>query len=137
MSQQDVETVRRSFDAWNEGDIETIRGLYAKDAVIESGIVELGGTMEGDDPIGHWVAEMQETWAEAHWELERVVEGDGVVLSFYRAVGIGRYSGIEVVRDLAAVYRVRNGLIASERVFLDRDEAVEAAGLGESAGTPD
>ena len=137
MSQQDVEVVRRSFDVWNEGDIEAIRGLYAEDAMIESGIVELGGTMEGDDPIGHWVAEMKETWAEARWELERVVEGDGVVLSFYRAVGIGRLSGIEVVREVAAVYRIRNGLIASERVYLDRDEAVKAVGLRESAGTPD
>jgi ketosteroid isomerase-like protein len=100
MSQQDVEIARRSFDAWNEGDPESIRRLYAEDAVIESGIVELGGTMEGDDPIGHWVAEMQETWTKVHWELERVVEGDRGVLSFYRAVGIGRADG--VVRRAAA-----------------------------------
>jgi ketosteroid isomerase-like protein len=72
---------------------------------------------------------MQETWAEAGWELERVVEGDGVVLSFYRAVGIARHSGLEVVREVAAVHRIRIGLIASARVYLDRDEAVAAAGL--------
>jgi ketosteroid isomerase-like protein len=90
--------------------------------------------LEAGDPIGRWVAETQEPWAEVRWELERVVEGDGLVLSFYRAVGIGRRSGIEVVRDLAAVSRIRDGLIASERVYLDRDEAVEAAGLRESTG---
>jgi ketosteroid isomerase-like protein len=57
-----------------------------------------------------------------------------LVLSFYRTVGIGRRSGIEVARDLAAVSRIRDGLIASERVYLNRDEAVEAAGLRQSAG---
>jgi hypothetical protein len=34
-----------------------------------------------------------------------------------------------VARDLAAVYRIRDGLIASEWVYLDRAEALEAAGL--------
>jgi ketosteroid isomerase-like protein len=75
---------------------------------------------------------MQETWAQARWELERVVEGDGVVLSLYRAAGIGRHSGLEVVREVAAVHRIRTGLIASELAYLDRDEAVAAARLHES-----
>jgi ketosteroid isomerase-like protein len=66
------------------------------------------------------------------------VEGDGVVLSLYRAVGIGRHSGLEVVREVAAVHRIRIGLIASERVYLDRDEAVAAARLHESVdSSPD
>ena len=130
MSQEDFEIVRRSFDAWNELDIEAIRRCYTEDAVIETGIIELGRTLEGDDDsIGHWVAETREVWAEVHWDIERLFEGCGVVLSFYRGTGIGRQSGVEVVRDLAGVYRIRDGLIASERVSLDREEALEAAGL--------
>jgi hypothetical protein len=39
-----------------------------------------------------------------------------------------------VRREVAAVYRIRIGLIASERVYLDRDEAVAAAGLRQPAG---
>jgi len=62
-------------------------------------------------------------------DLERIFDGDGVVVGFYRVFGTGRRSGVEVARDLAAVYRIRDGLIASERVYLDRAEALEAAGL--------
>ena len=131
MSREDFEIVRRSFDAWNELDIEAIRGCYTEDALIGTAIIELGGTLEGDDPIGHWVAETRETWAEVHWDIERLFEGHEVVLSFYRATGIGRQSGVEVVQELAGVYRIRDGLIASERVYLDREDAVEAAGLRE------
>jgi len=62
-------------------------------------------------------------------DLERIFDGDGVVVGFYRVFGTGRRSGVEVARDLAAVYRIRDGLIASEWVYLDRAEALEAAGL--------
>ena len=131
MSEENVEIVRRSFDAWNEGSIEAIRRCYAEDVVVQTAITELGKTFECDDPIGRWVAELQETWAEIQYELERTVEGEDVVVSFYRAIGIGRESGVEVVREMTGVYRFRDGLIVSEHVFLDRDKALEAAGLQE------
>jgi ketosteroid isomerase-like protein len=132
MSQDNIEIVRRAFDVWNEGDVEAIRRLYTEDVVVQTGITEFGRTFEGDDQIGRWVAELQETWAEVRWEPERVFEGDDdLVVSFYRGIGVGRESGVEVVRDLTGVYRIRDGKIASERIYLDRDEALEAAGLRE------
>jgi len=126
---RDVEIVRRSFEAWNEGDVPAIRRCYTEDAVIETPITEFGRTFEGDDPLGRWIREMRETWAEVSWEVERIFEGDGVVVSFYRSVSTGRASGIEVVRDLTGVHHIRDGLIARDRVFLDRDEALKAAGV--------
>jgi ketosteroid isomerase-like protein len=127
MSQEDVEIVRRSFEAWNALDVPAIRDCYTEDAVIQTPITEFGRTFEGDDPIGRWIAEMRETWAELHWDVERVFEGDGTVVSFYRSISTGRKSGIEVVRDLTGVHRLRDGLIASERIYLDREEALKAA----------
>jgi ketosteroid isomerase-like protein len=128
---RDVEIVRRSFKAWNEGDVSAIRRCYTEDAVIETPITEFGRTFEGDDPLGRWIREMRETWAEVSWDVERIFEGDGVVVSFYRSVSTGRASGIEVVRDLTGVHHIRDGLIARDRVFLDRDEALKAAGVGD------
>ena len=126
---QNVEIVRRSFEAWNEGDVEAIRRCYTEDAVLESPITEFGRTYQGDDPLGRWISEQRETWSETHWDVERIFEGDGAVVCFYRSISTGRASGIEVVRDLTAVFRIRDGLIASDRVFLDRDEALKAAGV--------
>ena len=83
---RDVEIVRRSFEAWNEGDVPAIRRCYTEDAVIETPITEFGRTFEGDDPLGRWIREMRETWAEVSWDVERIFEGDGVVVSFYRSV---------------------------------------------------
>jgi ketosteroid isomerase-like protein len=131
MSQENVEIMRRAFDVWNEGDVDAIRRLYTEDVVVRTGITEFGRTFEGGDQIGRWVAEMQETWAEVRWEPERVFEADDVVVSFYRGIGVGRESGVEVVRQLTGVYRIRDGKIASDRIYLDRREALEAAGLRE------
>jgi ketosteroid isomerase-like protein len=128
---ENLEIVRHSFQAWNRGDVPAIRRCYTDDAVIQTPITEFGRTFEGEDPVGRWIAEMRETWADVHWEVERIFEGDGVVVSFYRSISTGRKSGAEVVRDLTGVSRIRDGLIAAERVFLDRDEALEAAGLRE------
>ena len=132
MSQENVEVVLRSFDVWNEGDVDAIRRLYTKDAVVHTPsekFAELGAAIEGNDPIVRWIAELQEVWADAHWEVERIFDGDDVIVSSYRATLIGRRSGAEVVHRLAAVYRIRDGQIASEHVYLDLDEALEAAGL--------
>ena len=99
--------------------------------MVKTGITEFGRTFEGDDPIRRWVAEMRETWAEVRLEIERIFEADDVVVSFYRGIGIGRQSGVEVWRELTGVYRLHDGQIVSERVYLDREEALEAAGLRE------
>jgi len=125
MSQENIEVVRRSFEAWNEGDVDAIRRLYAEDAVVQTGITGFGRTFAGGDPIGRWAEEM----LEVHWEIERIFEADDVVVSFYRGMGVGRKSGVEVVRELTDVYRVRDGRIARERIYLDREEALEAVGL--------
>ena len=131
MSQENVEIVRRSFDAWNRWDLEALRRMYADDAMVEAGITGFGRTFKGEDLIGRWAAEMRDTWAEVRWELDRIFEAGDVVVSFYRGIGVGRESGVEVVRDLTGVYRLHDGLIVSERVYLDREEALEAAGLSE------
>jgi ketosteroid isomerase-like protein len=95
------------------------------------GLTKLGEAFEGDDPIGRWVAELREAWADVRFESERTFEGKDVVVSFYRAVRVGRRRGAEVVATRAAVYRIRDGKTASERVYLNLDDALEAAGLRE------
>ena len=133
MSQENVEIVRRSFEAWNAGDVQAIRRFYAEDALVETidGLTKLGEAYKGDDPVGRWFADVREAWDDAHWQIERIFDGEDVVVSLYRATGVGRMSGAEVSRGFAGVYRIRDGKIASERVYLDLNEALEAAGLSE------
>jgi hypothetical protein len=83
--------------------------------VVVAGANGLGRSLGGDDPIGRWVADVRETWAEVYWDLERIFDVRGVVVSSYRVFATGRRGGVEVARDLAAVYRIRDGLIAGDK----------------------
>ena len=51
-----------------------LRRFYAKDVVVKPGITDLGRTLEGEEPIGRWTTEVRESWAEVHWEIERIFE---------------------------------------------------------------
>jgi ketosteroid isomerase-like protein len=53
------------------------------------------------------------------------------VLATVHDHGVGRTSGIIVDRRHYALWTLRDGKIARLRVYLDRTEAVEAAGLSE------
>jgi len=44
-------------------------------------------------------------------------------------MAVGRESGVKHERELTGLFRIRDGRITSERIYLDRGEALEAAGL--------
>jgi ketosteroid isomerase-like protein len=62
---------------------------------------------------------------------EEILEGTaGTVLVFAAESGRGKDSGVEVCsRRLSGVYELRDGKIVRFKAYLDRDEALRAAGL--------
>jgi ketosteroid isomerase-like protein len=115
MSQENVEIVGSSFNAWNEWDVDAVRRLYAEDAVVKTGVTEFGTD-----------------WGQWHQELDEFLEaGDDAVVVLGHLVAQGQSSGIPVEGNWAALVKLREGQIASTRFFLDQDEALEAAGLRE------
>ena len=64
---------------------------------------------------------------------EEILEGtDETVLVFAQESGRGKDSGIEVCsRRITGVYELRDGKIVRFKAYLDRDEALQAAGLRE------
>ena len=75
--------------------------------------------------------DLNETFAEVHIEMSEFRDlGDGLV-----AIGCtrtrGKVSGITTETPLAFVTKIRDGKTISIRAYLDRDEALEAAGLSE------
>jgi ketosteroid isomerase-like protein len=65
-------------------------------------------------------------------EVEEVIPaGEGRVVAGGLVTGCGRGSGAEVKVHGWMIFWITNGLITRRRVFLDRAEALEAAGLSE------
>ena len=132
MSQENVEIVRELY-ADPRGVIRTSYERAAPD-------VEFDFTdAYPDKPVLKGVEAMRrfrETgpWSGSpiHMEPEQFFDVDDErVLAFVRVSATGRESGIEVEISVAHELTIRDGLLVRFKVYRDRDQALEAAGLRE------
>ena len=131
MSQENVEVVRRMWDAWERADLETVFCLYDPAIVWVNhvGPVEAQGAYLGHEGVRRtwreWLAPF-ETF-EAHAEAF-IDAGDSVVVSWWMS-GRGKTSGAPGDRSGWSVNTIRNGLVIRVDLFDTETEALEAVGL--------
>ena len=136
MSQENVETVRRIYDAFGEGDFA--RALEEGEPDFDPDVEwhdqpELPGATvhHGIEEVGRHLAAAQEALDYARTDLLELLDADPRVLAAYRFHARGRASGTPVERDAFHVYSFRGARIACVEIFGTRGEALEAAGLRE------
>jgi ketosteroid isomerase-like protein len=132
MSQENVEIVRRSVEAWNRRDLPTLGAFYRADAEIDWS--RSRGPFKG---VYRGRREQETFWdvffsmfEESHLETHEFMEAGSEVVVWNTAHMRGR-DGIEVTARSALVFTVETGLISRLRLFQERAEALEAAGLRE------
>jgi ketosteroid isomerase-like protein len=103
------------------------------DAVFHSAITNVvGETFRGRDQILGVFDRWEEEWSEIRWEVDEYIDVDDFrVVTLHRVIATGRASGIETVRELGGLIEIRDGLVVSQWIYLDRKDALEAAGLAE------
>ena len=134
MSQENVDIVREAFEAFLGGDQETTAQLVDPEVEFHGtvGGLEEGRIAHGQSQIDQtFEAEDLEAWEERRLEAEEFIDaGDNVVvlLHEYRR---GRGSGVELETKTAVVVAVSGGRVVRIQGYMDRDAALEAAGLRE------
>jgi ketosteroid isomerase-like protein len=128
MSQENVEVVRASMDAFLAGEFERALTYYSEEVVFQPLV---GGPYHGRPGVAQqmltWVDEFNDYWFEAE---ELIDAGDQVVL-LWRDGGEGKSSGVRVEQEAATIFSIEDGCISQARVYVDRAEALEAVGLRE------
>ena len=133
MSKEDVEAFKRGLEAGNRGDVDGLLDeLHPKIEWHSALHVLMGGqqtVFRGHDGVRRMIRDLYETFAEVRIEMSEFRDlGDGLV-----AIGStrtrGKASGIETETPLAFVTEIKDGKTISIRAYLDREEALEAAGL--------
>ena len=127
------EAIRERYDALNRGDYEAWIDLYDEDVEFHD-LAETPDTavFRGHAGVRAWLAKLQEAWREGfRFEPRSVTKGDGVILVETRAKGIGVGSGVPIEMTFYAVMRYRDQKIVWSQGFIDRADALEAAGLRE------
>jgi ketosteroid isomerase-like protein len=134
VSQENLDLVRRTFDALLHDDYEAAKSGFHRDAVWQN-----TGAFPGPNRcVGHeaiidfWKGLMEPFDASVGGqEVEQVTGGNGVVVLGLHAVGQGAGSGAPIDVRWAVAVQVLNGLISRVDVYGNWERALKAVGLEE------
>ena len=136
MSEENVEVMRRIFEAFNRGDFEG--GIQLADTppefeFVPSGalIPDLASVQRGADAFRRVVETFTAEFDDARVELHELIDAGDQVFTSFTLRGRGKHSGVETSWDPLSVWTVRDGRLVRWLGFTDRDTALEAAGLSE------
>ncbi len=131
MSQDNVEIVRRTWDAFLAGDFPTALSYIEPDVEWDGTNLPDGRVGRGHEAILDHVARWADAWEEWTVEVERIVDaGSDQVALFMRERGRSS-SGLRMDERHSELYKLKDGMIVRRQGFSDPDEALEAAGLSE------
>jgi steroid delta-isomerase-like uncharacterized protein len=134
MSQENVEIAQQQIEAINRRDADAFVALVSPDVEWEDSVFwsESPRVYRGRAELRDWFSKILEPWASFHIEVEEITETvDDRVLIGGVLTTRGKGSGVETEVRGWFVLWIANGKITRRKVFLNRNEALEAAGLSE------
>jgi ketosteroid isomerase-like protein len=134
MSRQNVDLVRRMQEAFLGPEPELALAFLDPDVVYDASERPDGKLWRGHEGVRRAMTEWGEVWDE--WEIatEGYLDADGdKVLILWRERGRGKGSGVRLEQSGANLVTVDSGRIVHIRMYVNRTEALEAAGVQESA----
>jgi ketosteroid isomerase-like protein len=134
MSEENVEIVRETFDAWNRGDLPAMEAYVDPDWEWRTAqkFPGVDAVYRGKEGFRQFWSTFREPWESIRAELERVEDlGHGQVLALITFYGKGKGSGVDVTTEYANVATIRDGLWVYAVGYSDWQSALEAAGLRE------
>jgi ketosteroid isomerase-like protein len=132
MSQENVEVVRRQFEAWSAGDLDRSLMDWDPDVIVvpPQGWPE-GEVIRGLDAWRRQGERLRDSWAEARIEIDEIRAVDDRVLVRIRYVTRGADTGLPFETPMTAVFFFGGGKIKRAEYYWERADALEAAGLSE------
>ena len=131
MTSEAQAVVRAFFDLIAAGDFARFPESLDPEAVWfgTRGGLDEGQVLRGPDAWIEYMREIEETWKRLDVEVERLTEVGDTVVVFLRESARARHGDLEVQNDTAMIIKVRQQKIIEATGYLDRDEALRAAGL--------
>jgi len=134
VSQENVEVVGDYLRAFADGGIDAMVEFMDRDVdwrAIE-GAPDDVGEMHGREAMRRYIQDWVDMFDDITNVPEELVDlGDDRVLAVQHVTGRAKGSGIETELRYAVVYTLRDGKIVHAREYIDRQQAVEAARVGD------
>src|ERR1700716_4577042 len=131
MSRENVEVVRRAYEAWNRRDFDEAAELLAPDVELQMppNLPDVE-TWRSSDEVTRGLEAFLESWTELRVEVHELIDaGDRVVaLVHYRGQAALTGLAVEGAGVDAAVWTLRDGRAIKGQMYGGTDEALAAAG---------
>jgi ketosteroid isomerase-like protein len=132
VSQENVEVVRRMYDAYARGEFELSLSYLDSEIEFSQPAGEPGaGTYFGHEGVAQALASWTGAWDNYRVEVEELVDFDEHVLARTRHHGRGKGSGADTELRIFQLWTLRHDKIVRARMYYDEADALEATGLRE------
>jgi ketosteroid isomerase-like protein len=133
MSLENVELVRRGFEAFNSGDIDRILAFTGADFEIDvpPGLSAEPDTYRGPEGVRRYFHTFDEAMDEVRFHADRSWEAEESVVVDARVTARGKQTAIPVEQRAAQVWTIRGGRVVRIRAYALLSEALESVGLEE------
>jgi ketosteroid isomerase-like protein len=132
MSQENVEIVRRVYEAAAHRDSAAVLALYDPEVELDASRLRVvdGGIYRGHGGLRRFFRQWHDAWNGIDYDFDDLIDaGDDAVVAVVTRHGRGRASGAEVEMHVALVWTIREQRVARVVWFPSRAEALEAVGL--------
>jgi ketosteroid isomerase-like protein len=130
VSQENVELVREALQASGSLDAERYLSLCSADVELVSPITTLEG-LTGPEGIRRSFKELERASSSFSIEVEELRALDADTVLAFACIRGSSAQGVPTKQPITNVYTLTNGKICRVRIYLDRDEALEAVGMQE------
>src|SRR6478736_7723429 len=103
MSQENVEVVRRSYEAYVRGDLDAAEAPLDPEIEIYDHDLPDAGKYRGFEGLSRWQADWESSWESWRWVPEELIDAGERVVAVLRVYATGRESGADVERVDGAV----------------------------------
>lgn len=130
MSGSNLEIVRRGYEAFLAGDVETAFSVFAPDIECYDDPEAIGEPVyRGPEGFARMIAVTTEGFEDVRYFAEEFTAAGDRVLVAARRSGRGAISGVTVEERQYHVWELRDGLAVRFRSFLSHADALNAAGI--------
>jgi ketosteroid isomerase-like protein len=129
MSEENVEIVQRTYEAYQAGDVDRALSNFHPDAAADFSIRGDTGPVTGREALAKTVAAWVNTWDDYSEQIEDIRGVGDRVCVIANQRGRGKRSGVQIDNRFGQVYTVEDGLITSLTMYATPAQALQAAGL--------
>ncbi len=131
MSLENVEIVNLAISAINERDVDAYLSVCTSDVELINPVSAIEGPSRGEQGVRTFFEGISEAATKFELEIERLQPLEGNRVLAWLILHLETEGGFPQRQPITNLYELEDGRLSRVRVFRDRTEALEAAGLSE------